>query len=102
MQVDESNYETLQKASDITCVDYEIKWQDAENINGYIELESLVDMVKDLIYEYGVLKEKFEGLDMEYEEFKSEVRENYKYIGTHEPSWHDISDYKPSWWVDRW
>lgn len=100
MKVDESNYDTLQKASEITDVDYEIQWKNAENITGYIELDALVDMIKDLIYEYGVLQEKYEGLDMEYEDFKREVREDYKYVGTTEPDWHDISDYKPSWWVD--
>lgn len=95
MKVDESNYETLQKASNITFTDYEIKWFDAENINGYIEVDSLLSMIEDLICEIEHLQEK-------YEDLQQNMKENYKWVGTCEPDWHDIQEHKPSWWVDRW
>lgn len=93
MKVDESNYEILSKASDITCTDYEIKWFDAENIKGYIEVDSLLSMIEDLICEIHYQKEKYEDLEQD-------IKDNYKWVGSGEPDWHDISDYKPSWWVD--
>ncbi len=102
MKVDESNFDLLQKVSDSTNVDYEIKWNDAENIDGYIELDALLDMLKDLLYELDVQKEKYDDLEHQYHEFETDVNENYKYIGGYEPDWHDIQDHKPSWWADRW
>ena len=93
MKVDESNYEILSKASDITFTDYEIKWFDAENINGYIETDCLLSMIEDLILEVEHQKEL-------YEDLQQEIKDNYKYVGSDEPDWHDIQDHKPSWWVD--
>ena len=60
MRVDESNFETLKKTMDITLVDYEINWYDAENIKGHIESDELLSIIDDLIVEYHVLEEKLE------------------------------------------
>lgn len=101
MKVDESNYELLERVIDATDVDYQIRWGDAENIVGYIELDEILGMLKDLLYELDVQKEKNEEMEKEYKELEDDMRENYRYIGGYEPDWHDIQDHKPSWWIDR-
>ena len=73
MKVDESNFETLEKVSKITLTDYEIRWFDAENIDGYIDSSSLFDMVEDLLLEV-------ERLNEEIEDMKQDIEENYKPI----------------------
>lgn len=93
MKVDESNFDLLKKASDITYTDYEIKWFDAENINGYIETDCLLSMIEDLILEVEHQKELYEGL-------QQDIKDNYKWVGSGEPDWHDIQDHKPSWWYE--
>lgn len=71
MKIDESNYETFRKVEKLTEVDYDINWEDAENINGTISVESLYYMVEDLIYELERQKEK-------YEELEEDLKENYE------------------------
>lgn len=71
MEVNESNYDTLQKVMDITDTDYEITWRDAENIKGYIDQSEIVDMLNDLL-------KVIERLNVKYEEFEEDVRENYQ------------------------
>ena len=93
MKVDESNFDILKKASDITYTDYDIKWFDAENIKGYIDTDCLLSMIEDLICEVEYQKERYEDLERD-------LKENYKWVGSGEPDWHDIQDHKPSWWVD--
>lgn len=73
MKVDESNYEILKKVSEITLTDYEIKWFNAENIDGYIESDNLFYMIEDLLYELNHLEEEFEDL-------KQDIQDNYKPI----------------------
>lgn len=73
MKVNESNYGVLKKVSDTTLVDYEIKWFDAENIDGYIESESLISMLEDLLGELEKEKEK-------YEDLKNDLESNYRPI----------------------
>ena len=63
MKVDESNYETLKRVSDITMTDYEIVWKDAENIEGYIDTDGLLAMIEDLICEVDRLKEEIDDLN---------------------------------------
>ncbi len=93
MKVDESNFDLLKKVSDITYTDYEIQWFDAENIKGYIETDSLLSMIEDLICEVNNLQEKYEDLERD-------IRDNYKWVGSGEPDWHDIQDHMPSWWYE--
>lgn len=73
MKVDETNYEILKKASDITLTDYEIMWFDAENVDGYIESDNLVSMLENLLYEYDKLQEKYDDLE-------SDLESNYRAI----------------------
>lgn len=73
MRVDENNFEILDKASKITGTDYEIKWYDAENINGYIETENLISIIEDLIYEIDRLQEELEDIEQD-------IKDNYKPI----------------------
>lgn len=77
MRVDESNFETLKRASDITLTDYDIKWFDAENIDGYIDADNIISMIEDLIYEIGCLKEKIEDREQD-------IKDNYRRIPTAE------------------
>lgn len=71
MRVTPDNYETLKKASDITLVDYDIKWFDAENIDGYIDNEGLLEMIEDLLVEYHHKEEELEDL-------KRDIEDNYE------------------------
>ena len=73
MKVDESNFETLDRASKITLTNYNIKWFDAENIDGYIDPDNVITMIDDLIYEIDYLKEKIEDI-------KQDMRDNYRPI----------------------
>lgn len=58
MKINEDNYELIKKASEITCMNYEIKWIDAENIEGYIDNETLLSIINDLLIEIDKLSEK--------------------------------------------
>jgi len=71
MIVDESNYETLDKVSKITLTDYEIRWFNAENIDGYIDSYALFSMVEDLLLEIDRLEEKYKDLE-------NDLESNYK------------------------
>ena len=62
MIIDEDNYSILSKVTDITATNYEYKWFDAENIDGYISANTMLDMIEDLLYEIDVQKEKIEEL----------------------------------------
>lgn len=73
MMVDESNYETLDRASKMTGTDYDIRWFDAENIKGYIDSETLLTMVEDLIIEVDRLQEEIEDMEQD-------IQDNYKPI----------------------
>lgn len=65
MKIDESNYEILEKASKMTGTDYEIRWFDAENIDGYIEIETLINIIEDLICEVDRLQEEIEDIEQD-------------------------------------
>ena len=62
MRVGEDNYEIFERVSEITMTDYDIKWWDSHNIQGYIEPDSLLDMIEDLICEVDRLEEKIEHI----------------------------------------
>lgn len=61
MKVDETNFRLFKRVSEITFVDYDIIWKDAETIEGYIEDYSLLDMIRDLICEIDRLEEQEES-----------------------------------------
>lgn len=73
MKVNEDNYEILNKTSKLTKVDYDIKWVDAENIEGFVDSETLYYMIEDLLVEIEHWKEKYEDLE-------EDLRENYRAI----------------------
>lgn len=77
MIVDENNFDIIDRASKMTGTDYGIRWFDVENINGYIETESLLSMVDDLIYEIDLLNEKIEDREQD-------IQDNYRRISVAE------------------
>lgn len=77
MRIDESNYSTIKRASDLTLTDYDIIWKDAENIDGYICSETMLGIIEDLISEIDRLEEKIKDIE-------SDIRDNYKRIPVEE------------------
>lgn len=83
MRIDETNYDVfyklIQKGFDI-----DIFWKDAENIDGYIEIEKLYELIQDLSVEIGNLEEEIEDTKKHYEEeisdMKEDIRDNYRPI----------------------
>ena len=71
MRIDDSNYLTIKNVLDITLVDYDIKWYDAENHEGYIEEDSILSMLDDLMTEVHKKEEELEDL-------KQEIEDNYE------------------------
>lgn len=69
MKVDESNEAILNKASKYTNTNY-IKWFDAENIEGYIEQDDLIDIIDSLLYEIDMK-------DNDYRQLEIDIEENY-------------------------
>lgn len=73
--------EIINKLEDITQCDYErIVLRDkltGEIMESYISSRNLICAIEDLITTYGGLEEK-------YEDLKSDLNENYKYIGDEE------------------
>lgn len=62
MLVDESIFGILEKVSNITMTDYEIRWFNSENIEGHIEAECMLSMIEDLLCEIEHLEEKIEDI----------------------------------------
>ncbi len=73
MRVDEDNYWILKKAEKITGTDYDIRWFDAENIDGYIDTQNICPMIEDLLIEIDRLQE-------ELDDMQENIKENYKHI----------------------
>lgn len=73
MKVDESNFDLFQRVAKATGADYDIKWFDAENIDGYIHEDNILAMLEDLLYELDSAKEIIEDI-------KNDVEENYQPI----------------------
>ena len=62
MRIDESNYKIIYRVSHLTGTNYNIKWFDAENVNGYIDGDDLIEMIEDLIGEIDRLEEEKEDI----------------------------------------
>lgn len=73
MLVNENNYDVFEKVHKETLTDYEIKWFNAKNIDGYIDEECLLCMIEDLLYEVEHWKEKYEDLEQD-------LQDNYRPI----------------------
>lgn len=71
MKINENVFDIINKVHEITLTDYEIKWFDAENINGYIESDVLLNIIQDLICE-------IEHKEEEIEDIKQDIESNYK------------------------
>lgn len=63
MRVDEGNFATLQTAYDITGATNMIYWRDAENIDGYINEDDVMNLMEDLINEYLHVKDELRDLE---------------------------------------
>lgn len=63
MRIDETNFETLQRAYDITGKTNKIFWRDAENIDGYIDYEDLISLMDALIDEYNYKRDELQDLE---------------------------------------
>jgi hypothetical protein len=63
MKVDESNFETLQRAYDITGITNKIFWRDAENIDGYIDTDDVINLMDVLIDEYNYKRDELQDLE---------------------------------------
>lgn len=77
MKIDESNYDVIRKAEDYTSTDYGIIWKDAENIDGVIPVENLLNIVEDLMCEIGCLNEKIEDLERPKEHDDYDAYQDY-------------------------
>ena len=89
MRIDESNYESIKKAMNITLVDYNINWYDAENIKGHIESDELLTIIEDLIVEYHKLEEKLEEKEEYCKEYHQPKKINYyEEYGINEKDFH--------------
>lgn len=75
MRIDETNYAIIDRAEKLLFTDYEKRWYDAENIDGYIEEETLLDIIDDLCSEIDRLQEQLEEQKEKHEE---EIKEFYK------------------------
>jgi hypothetical protein len=71
MRITQDEFDIISKASEITLEDYEIKWTDHDNLEGYIDSEDLLVIIQDLICE-------IEHKEEEIEDIKQDIESNYK------------------------
>lgn len=71
MRITQDEFDIISKASEITLTDYEIKWTDPDNLEGYIDPEDLLVIIQDLICE-------IEHKEEEIEDIKQDIESNYK------------------------
>ena len=82
MKIGEAEYKIIKKASDINSVKYEIKWTDAEKLEGYIDPEELLSMVEDLVFEYEYKEEELRDQEAYCEEYHvNRYRDEYDMYG---------------------
>lgn len=62
MRIDESNYKIINRISQLIGTDYNIKWFDDNNVNGYINDDKVISMLEDLIGEIDKLEEEKEDI----------------------------------------
>lgn len=77
MKIDEDRYLTINKAQRLLFHNYEINWKDAENLEGYIDEDTLLDIIDDLC-------DEVERLEEEKERQEEQIREWYKPISPYE------------------
>ena len=87
MRIDETNYETLQRAYDITGKPNKIFWRDAENIDGYIDTDDVIELMDALIDEYNGKRDELQELE-EYIDNKENKYDPYLEYGVSERDFH--------------
>ena len=83
MRINEATFSILQKAMEITLTDYDIRWFDKDELEGFIDDDSIISMIEDLISEVGIRDEQIEHLEQE-------IHDNYERIP--EARQYEISD----------
>ena len=73
MIINESNVDILRRVSQLTLTDYEVKWFNTDDIEGYINAEEIVYMIGDLINEIEQLEEKIRNMEQD-------IQDNYRPI----------------------
>lgn len=71
MKVDENNFGVLQDAYNITGSKSNIYWKDAENLEGYIDTDEVIDLMEELI-------ECYEKLRQDMIDLEEDIKENYE------------------------
>lgn len=67
MRVDESNFGAIQTAYDITGADNMIYWRDAENVDGYIDTDYIIELIEELIKKYVKLEDEVREYEKKYD-----------------------------------
>ena len=70
MKINQDIFDILDKVQKITLTDYEIKWFDKENKDGYIDIENLISAINDLLSEIGYLQELIEDMKQPRDEYE--------------------------------
>lgn len=60
MRINENNYNIIDRAEKILFTEYDKRWFDAENIDGYIDEEQLLSIIEDLCNEIERLQQPTE------------------------------------------
>lgn len=68
MMIDDNKWLVLKDAIDITNTDYDIKWYDAENFEGYIDGDEMLSIIEDLLWEIEQLKDEKKDIERRYYE----------------------------------
>ena len=68
MEITESNYNIFERAMEITGAEYNVMWTEAENLEGYMFDDSVLNIIEDLIMEVDRLKEANEDLIQDRDE----------------------------------
>lgn len=65
MKIDEKIYRIIENVQDKLNIDYirEIYWRDKDEYKGYIEADTLLDMVEELMYALEQKEEEYERLE---------------------------------------
>jgi hypothetical protein len=81
MRICEDNYGILRRAEDMLGTDYEINITNDDECKGFIDDDSVVEMIDDLCTEIDRLKEE---LDDQKDYYEEQIRECYKPISPYE------------------
>lgn len=80
MKINESNYDLILSARNKTGIDYEVKWFDAENIDGYMDEEEIWRIIEDLITEIDIKDEKLEEINNPFIKYPNEEADRERQV----------------------